>query len=131
MIFDTSNSLKVDFVTGGSTGKDWWREAFLECLVTTGSGVGVDDAETPEEFSDNAEAAGVVDRKAGSHRRGDSCDVDWALLELCGSSCGACCIWTSVSCICSASLLGLGADVERFLRDLSTGPPVSCSGTML
>jgi hypothetical protein len=52
------------------------------------------------------------------------------VLEFCVSSCAVCCIWTSASGICSGSLLGTGAEVERVLRDLSTGPPVSCSGTM-
>jgi len=76
MILDTSNSLNVDFVTGGSTGIDWRSELRPDWRVTTGSGVGVDDAELLEGFLESAEAPGVDERMAGSQRRGDSCEVD-------------------------------------------------------
>ena len=129
----TSNSLSVAFVTGGSTGPrlrvdDDLRDCEMEREV------GAEDAEDVVEglgaLCGIVEVAGDVARGAESHLRGDSCEGCGCVDVFCSSWTG-CCIWTSVSCMGSPSALGQGADVERFLRDRSTGPPVPCSWSIL
>lgn len=54
--------------------------------MEAGSGVGVDEVEVLEGFLERTVDPGVEDRKAASHRLGDSCEDDCVVLEVGDSS---------------------------------------------
>lgn len=131
MIFDTSNSLSVERVTGGSTGHALrCEERRRACRLAPASVAAADEVEVLEGFLDRDVDPGAEARKAASHRLGDSCEDDWIVADVCGLSWGAVCIWTSVSGLASPSTFAHAVEVERLRRDLSTGPPAPCSGTI-
>lgn len=92
-------------------------------MLGLASGAGVEEPELFTGVRDRSLVPGEVALGGASNRRGESCEGCVLALVL-DSSWVGCCIWTSTFSMGSPSVFGPGADVDRFLLDLSTEPPV-------